>query len=66
MDNLWLFPPMSEVEGIEMAVPLYVCLSFSALTVELFDLGKKSYAHIFERRSGWKIIKQNVPQGSDF
>ncbi len=32
----------------------------------LWPLGKKNDVHIFDRRSGCKIIKQNMSGGSDF
>ncbi len=70
-------PLVAELKFKMSQIELFFIHSISALPPEgafqiliqfynLWPLGQKRYVQIFERRPGCKIIKQNVPGGSDF
>ncbi len=65
----------AEIENVTDRAISYVSISalppegaFQMLTHfhHVWPLGQKSVIQIFNRWSGYKIIKQNTPEGSDF
>ncbi len=71
------YPLVAELKLKMSQNGLFFMFSISALPPEgafqmlthfwhLWPLGQKTYVQIFERQSGYKIIKQNVPEGFVF